>query len=296
MRVLGFGDNVVDRFVDRGIEYPGGNAVNVAVYARRRGFDAAYLGVFGDDELAGFVRDSIEAQGVSTEHSVVTPGHSGLSLLEVIEGDRVFIGGNEGGITVEQPITLNDARRDYVRQFNLVHSSVYSATEPLLAELRATGVLVSYDFSSEPEFRVADYVESVAPHLDLALFSCSDLSVAETWQLLDRAIASGARIALATRGVDGALITDGVDRAEVAARPIPESRPIVDTMGCGDAFLAGCMTSLLDSGWSQAKQPELLDLQAALAAGADSAWEQCFVEGAFGGGRSVRASLDEIVR
>ena len=37
MRVLGFGDNIVDRFLDRGLDYPGGNCVNVAVFARRLG-------------------------------------------------------------------------------------------------------------------------------------------------------------------------------------------------------------------------------------------------------------------
>src|SRR4051812_24424769 len=60
VRVLGLGDNIVDRFVDRGVEYPGGNAVNVAVFARQLGAEAAYLGVFGDDEQGRFVRQAIE--------------------------------------------------------------------------------------------------------------------------------------------------------------------------------------------------------------------------------------------
>ena len=34
MKVLGLGDNVVDRYVNKGIMFPGGNAVNFAVYAR----------------------------------------------------------------------------------------------------------------------------------------------------------------------------------------------------------------------------------------------------------------------
>ena len=33
IRILGLGDNVVDRFLDRGRMYPGGQAMNVAVYA-----------------------------------------------------------------------------------------------------------------------------------------------------------------------------------------------------------------------------------------------------------------------
>lgn len=32
--IVGFGDNVVDRYEHLGVMYPGGNAANVAVYAR----------------------------------------------------------------------------------------------------------------------------------------------------------------------------------------------------------------------------------------------------------------------
>ena len=35
--VLGLGDNVIDRFVDRGVFYPGGNGINFAVFARQLG-------------------------------------------------------------------------------------------------------------------------------------------------------------------------------------------------------------------------------------------------------------------
>ena len=52
IRILGLGDNVVDRFLDRGRMYPGGQAMNVAVYASMLGAESGYLGVFGTDEMA----------------------------------------------------------------------------------------------------------------------------------------------------------------------------------------------------------------------------------------------------
>lgn len=290
MRVLGFGDNIVDRFTDRGIEYPGGNAVNVAVYSRRLGGHAEYLGVFGDDRLAPFLRSAIEAQGISTARSVVKHGRTGVSYLQVINGDRVFAGNYDGGVTETDPIDLADGRDEYVQNFDLVHTSVYSRTEPVLPQLRATGVLVSFDFSSEPEYRLPEYLDLVAPQLDLALFSCSDLGLDETWQLLDSAIARGAQLALATRGLEGAMITDGQNRVTGQARAIPTGISLVDTMGCGDAFLAGCIASLFRSGWRREVVPEIEQLQQSLQAGADAAYEQCFVEGAFGGGRALGQS------
>lgn len=136
MRLLGFGDNIVDRFVDRHREYPGGNAVNVAVYTQRAGDHAEYLGVFGTDEAATFLRESIEAEGVSTRECVVKPGDSGIALLRSINGERTFIGGNEGGVTSREPIDLEDGRLEYARSFHVVHTSIYSEVEPSLPGLQ----------------------------------------------------------------------------------------------------------------------------------------------------------------
>ena len=50
MRVIGIGDNVVDRYTNKRIMFPGGNAVNFAAYAAQCGADSAYLGVIADDK------------------------------------------------------------------------------------------------------------------------------------------------------------------------------------------------------------------------------------------------------
>ncbi|MDP6184230.1 MAG: hypothetical protein QF609_10460 [Gammaproteobacteria bacterium] len=40
VRLLGLGDNAVDIYADKGVMFPGGNAVNVAVHGKRRGATA----------------------------------------------------------------------------------------------------------------------------------------------------------------------------------------------------------------------------------------------------------------
>lgn len=285
MRVLGFGDNIIDRFLDRAVEYPGGNAVNVAVYAHRLGADAEYLGVFGDDERARFLRSSIEDAGVPTSRSVTRRGESGVSSLRVVDGEREFLGWNGGGVTVREPIDLDDGREEYAAGFDIVHSSVYSRTEAQLPRLRRHDVLVSYDVSSEDEFRTPEYLDRVAPCADLLLFSCAGLDEDDAFALLDDAVARGAGLALGTRGTDGALVTNGRVRATAPAQPIPAAQQIVDTMGCGDAFLAGFLVALHGEGWRRDVIPDRRALTRALEAGADAARDQCFVEGAFERGR-----------
>lgn len=47
MKVIGIGDNVVDKYEHRRVRYPGGNALNFSVYAAMLDASAAYLGIFG---------------------------------------------------------------------------------------------------------------------------------------------------------------------------------------------------------------------------------------------------------
>lgn len=291
MRVLGFGDNIVDRFLDRGIDYPGGNAVNVAVYAQRLGAEAAYLGVFGDDDLGVFLRAAIEDAGVSTARCEIREGESGVSSLRVIDGERTFLGWNGGGVTVTSPIDLNDGRADYAAGFDLVHSSVYSKTESQLPRLHELGVLVSFDLSSEKEFREPSYLDLVAPYADVVLLSCAGLDDDGAFAVLDRAVHHGASLAVGTRGTDGALVTDGAVRVAAPAHLLTDEADLVDTMGCGDAFLAGFLVALHGAGWSRATPPTVEDLRRALSAGADAARDQCLVEGAFSRGRRSGATV-----
>ena len=291
MRVLGFGDNIVDRFLDRGLDYPGGNCVNVAVFARRLGADAGYLGVFGSDEAGAFLREAIAAEGVDVSRSLVREGESGVSTLHVEAGERTFLGWNGGGVTVRSPLELDAALLEYASGFDLVHSSVYSRSESELPKLAGGPALVSYDLSSEDEFRTPEYLDRLCPSADLVLLSCSHESEEATRELLAEAIARGASVALATRGTDGAIVTDGRVTVSAGAKLVGDASTIVDTMGCGDAFLAGFIVSLLGSGWRRGVRPERSQLTAALDAGADAAHFQCFVEGAFGRGRPTPSSV-----
>ena len=57
MQLVGVGDNVVDRYRDLGMMFPGGQALNVAVHAKRAGMETAYVGavdVEASDDLANW--------------------------------------------------------------------------------------------------------------------------------------------------------------------------------------------------------------------------------------------------
>jgi fructoselysine 6-kinase len=56
--VVGFGDNVVDYYINHNVKYPGGNAVNFAVNARKSGVKSYYVGSISSDTDGEFLRQT----------------------------------------------------------------------------------------------------------------------------------------------------------------------------------------------------------------------------------------------
>jgi hypothetical protein len=94
MRLRGVGDNVVDRYADLGRMFPGGNALNVAVAARRAGAAAAYLGAVGTDRAGDVVLSALHAEDVDVQRVRRVEGPNAYADVTVVDGDRVFVGGN----------------------------------------------------------------------------------------------------------------------------------------------------------------------------------------------------------
>ena len=65
MKLLGLGDNVMDAYLFRGELYPGGNAANVAVLAKRAGAEkSGYIGVLATDAAGEHFRTVLQAENV----------------------------------------------------------------------------------------------------------------------------------------------------------------------------------------------------------------------------------------
>ena len=175
MRVIGIGDNVCDKYVHQSTMYPGGQALNFAVYARMLGVESAYLGVFGSDEVAAHVRQTLDRRGVDRSRCRQYEGENGCARVSLVNGDRVFLGSNRGGVLREHPLELDGEDLAYIGGFDLCHTTNNSYMDEQLPRLREAGVPVSYDFSGQwtDEARV----ERVAPHVDYAFLSCGSVSL-----------------------------------------------------------------------------------------------------------------------
>lgn len=261
-RVLGIGDNTVDIYVDQGVQFPGGNAVNVPILMQRMGADAAYLGCVGRDRLGNIVADALVAEGIDVSHLRRIDAPNSWSRIRHIGNDRIFDGNNP---SLRDAYDLTEADFAWMAGFNLAHSSIYSKLEDELVRLGAAGPILSFDYSSE---YTDEYISATARHIDIAFLSASKGSDADVVSLARSVSRQGPQTVVVTRGAKGAFALEG-DR--IHEQPVTPT-DVVDTLGAGDGFIAGFLMARLTGA----------ALEEQLAAGARHAAEVCRQRGAFG--------------
>lgn len=267
MKFLAIGDNVVDCYLHQKKYYPGGNAVNVAVNCQRNGFgETAYLGIFGTDKKAAHLQACLRSEGVTFERSRQMLGRSGSPMVSLVNGDRVFVKSRKD--TAQHMVRLNliHSDFDYIEGFDLVHSSCYSYLEPLLPEI-SKRTPVSFDFSNKR--RDDEYLKLVCPWLSFAFFSGAEMSQAEQDRLMDRCHALGTPLVCITMGVKGSYFSYKGQRHHQGIVEVDA----LDTLGAGDAFIAGFLTHYFTQGG---------DWKASAAYAAHKGAEACTLAGGWG--------------
>lgn len=286
-RILGLGDNVCDMYVHERRMYPGGQALNVAVFSSMLGAQSQYMGTFGTDDVAACVREALQELGVPFPRARCRQGTNGYAMVRLENGDRVFIGSNRGGVAREYPLELSREDVEYIAGFDVVHTSNNSWIDGELKKLDGIRTAVSYDFSGK--WNEEDRRNAVCPHIDYAFLSCGGLEMDKVREACDRMLQSGACAAIATMGGKGALY---VDAAGEVVQP-PEWVEPVDTLGAGDSFAAALLTALAPVGKPPKAGVERERLRQALSNAAHFAAQCCLKKGAFGHGCDISAERVE---
>jgi fructoselysine 6-kinase len=272
VRVAGIGDNVVDRYESLGLTFPGGNCVNVAVFAARCGATAAYIGAVGRDEDGYLIREALLAEGVDVSRLRMEDGPTAYCRIGHENGDRVFLS-SDLGVSLFDP---EPADLEALGTFDAAHVGFSSRLDDHLAAI-AGRTRLSYDFAVHQE---PGHIRATAPSCFLAAFSGGHLTDTEVTAVHRSAVEAGATWVLVTRGAAGALLANG---STVWTCPAAHAGDVVDTLGAGDAFIARTLVGLLAG-----ESPDHL-----LSAAATDAARTCTALGAFGHPRVTPASTSQ---
>lgn len=302
IRVLGIGDNVCDKYLHTKMIYPGGNALNIAVFGKLLGMEAAYLGTFGDDEVGQHVYSVVEKMGIDLSHCRLEEGENGCARVQLVDGDRVFLKGNRGGISRIKPPVLTKLDEEYISRYDLAHTSIHSFMEAELPKLRRAASFVSMDFSDRYD---EAYLKECCPYIDCAEISCGDMPEAEIRKVMQQIVKFGCRhMVIATRGSKGAYV--------MADGKFYEQSPCLvkakDTMGAGDSFIACFLINYLDGvgmacdfaagsgnrGVVTAEAYKDILIRVSLYRAAVFSSSQCQRDGSFGYGKEVELTEDDL--
>lgn len=269
MRILGLGDNTVDTYVDRGEQFPGGNAVNVALMMQRLGAQADYCGCIGSDEAGDIVREALRAENVGLRLCRHCDAPNARAFIAHNQGDRRFIRSDTGCRSGWGG--FSEAEEQIIASFDLVHSSIFSGLESYRDQLRAAIRRWSFDFSEKWN---RENLALWLPVLDYAFLSHPHGTDEDAQNLARHCASYGPDTIVITRGRQAALAWHNGH----GVWHTPPALDIVDTLGAGDGLIAAFLLTHAQGG----------SIEEALAAGMDNAARICSAFGAFGYGRPWR--------
>ena len=270
MKVVCAGDCGVDRYVDLGVDRPGGKTLNTAVTVRRL-FDpddrVEVVTVLGTDTEAALVSEALARHGLSGSVSR-RPGRTSIQYIDrAPSGEKIFLRYDQGVLAGHG---IDADARTYIAACDLLVTPLYAEIHDFFDSVIAapSAGLRAVDFSDLADFeRGVDVVERYGDRFDIGFFGLQVADRALTAALEQLARRRG-KLFVVTLGPGGSLAVGGARRC---AQPALAVDQIVDTTGAGDVFAAGFLQEYCTS----------RDLPASLAAGARVAAESIQRVGAF---------------
>jgi fructokinase len=270
-KVVSFGELLVDMVSDanasladapRFLKAPGGAPANVAVGMQRLGIDARFVGQVGADPFGDWLKETIARENVDTQFLLQTDlARTTIAFVATrADGKKdICFYRNPGADALLSPEMIDENLFECAQIFHC--GSVSLSENPCrnaqfkAAQLaRELGVLVSFD----PNWRPSIWRDhKVAHDLIWEMMRLSDVvKVAEEeWEFVTgeselgagalKIRAAGPRLVVVTRGADGAYFNFANATGEIISGEVAGfSVDAIDTLGAGDAFVAGLLSRL----------------------------------------------------
>jgi fructokinase len=238
---------------------PGGSPANVAVGLGRLGLDVALLTRLSTDHFGQLIRDHLVQSHVDLSLATVTTARTTVAMVTLTpDGNAGYSFGIDGGAddgwrVDELPPSLPAGSALHISgALALAVPSMGAALSALLDREHGQRV-ITLDPNPRPALGadLSVLFEQWLPRADIVKVSQEDLAVLCPGEpapaVARRWLGSGASLVVVTRGADGlyALASESaMESVELPAPPVD----LVDTVGAGDAFMAGLLAALSEAG------------------------------------------------
>jgi 2-dehydro-3-deoxygluconokinase len=234
---------------------------NVAIGLQRLGVPSAWVSRVGDDPLGIRVRREVRAEGVDVHCPVDPERPTGLMLKSRPTATTTRVDYYRDG-SAASVLSPEDLPAGLIEDAELLH---ISGITPMLSETAAramtvaveravaAGTRVSLDVNYRsrlgPRERLADLLAGVLPHVDIVFGSPDELTILapgrseeDVRDVLHALEELGPDDAVAKLGAEGAATMRDGELIMSTGLDVD----VVDTVGAGDAFVAGYLSAWLD--------------------------------------------------
>lgn len=239
----------------------GGAETNVSIGLRRLGIPATWISRLGDDTIGQLIRRELAAEGVDAVTKLDPDAPTGFMLKERLTFSRSNVSYYRKGSAASK-IERDDIPEGMIRDAAIVHltgitpalsESAWDATFHVAHIANALNIPVSFDLN----FRSKLWAENHAAQTFRELIPLSSVVFAgleearllfpylhDATDLADALVDLGCKDAVIKQGPDGCTALIDGQHFLVPAVPIAA----IDTVGAGDAFVAGYLAQELRGG------------------------------------------------
>ena len=268
MRVTSFGELLIDMVspapdaalgeATQFLKAPGGAPANVAVGVMRLGIQAAFVGAVGDDPFGHFLRDTVGREGVDVAGVKLSKNRTTIAFVATKSDGSKDIAfyrnpGADADFGVRDLPDLHATSIFHCGSVSLSLEPCRSAQFEAARRVQANGGIVSFDPNWRPslwdDFDLAH--EQIWKMMELAdVVKVAD----EEWKFVTgtdsfevgahKIREAGPRLVLQTRGPNGAAWEFEGGVGQVPGLVVEA----IDTLGAGDAFVAGFLAEIARGG------------------------------------------------
>lgn len=237
MRIAEIGDNCIDLYERIGKKYPTGNVVDTGVNLKKLGADVSIISTTGSDEYGKWMIEALKKEGLDISHLKVKEGNTAITYMDMNGNDRVHGDYVEG---VLENIEFDDEDVRFACEHDLVHTALWGKAEKVLPKIAEKGVPIAFDYADKLDHPL---VEETLPYVTYGFYSYHKGSDEFIKAFLKDKVDRGMKIAVATLGEQGSL---SYDETGFHVGPIYLARKVVNTVGAGDAYIAGFLYSIMN--------------------------------------------------
>ena len=250
-----------DSLFDFGI---GGAESNVSIGLARLGIESSWISRLGNDDFGSVIRQTLESEGVGVVAGVAETSPTGLMVKIPVDADDPSVQYYRRG-SAASTLTLGDREKAELSRARWIHlSGIFPALSETATETAheivdfavTEGIPYSLDVNYRPQLwskaEARSTLLALASDADIVFGGRSELEILvgvhdSDSELLHALASCGPGEVVVKLGANGALAIAGDREFSTGALPVE----VVDTVGAGDAFVAGYLSQRLAGEKSQ---------------------------------------------